>query len=113
MGLMLGQINLGMMRIIQFYIIRKVDCTWTEWMDFPYTNPGPRADGTTTTKCKNLVCNGDGMAPEEGLGEKNRHVKFQAGPGGLECDGNSKDTCKEPCPGNKMNGLPFEHRNGI
>ena len=76
-----------------------VDCTWAEWLDFPYTNPGPRDDGSETTKCKNLVCNGDGMRPEVGTGEKNRKIKFQAGPGGKECEGSTKDTCTEPCPG--------------
>ena len=80
----------------------KVDCTWAEWLDFPYTNTGPRDDGSTKTKCKNLVCNGDGMSPEEGTGEKNRKIKFQAGPGGKECEGSTKDTCTEPCPGSYL-----------
>jgi len=79
-----------------------VDCTWAEWLDFPYSYPGPRADGSTTTKCKNLVCNGDGMSPEKGYGEKNRKIKFQAGPGGKECDCSdgvcTKASCRDPCP---------------
>ena len=53
------------------------------------------------------------MAPEEGTGEKNRKIKFQAGPGGLECDGSTKDTCSEPCPGSPINRLMVEYRNGI
>ena len=87
---------------VSFIYTHLVDCVWAEWLDFPYTNPGPRDDGSETTKCKNLVCNGDGMSPEEGTGEKNRKIKFQAGPGGKECEGSTKDTCTEPCPGSYL-----------
>ena len=49
------------------------------------------------------------MSPEEGTGEKNRKIKFQAGPGGKECEGSTKDTCTEPCPGSylKRNHIIF------
>ena len=49
------------------------------------------------------------MSPEEGTGEKNRKIKFQAGPGGKECEGSTKDTCTEPCPGSdsKHNFVTF------
>ena len=49
------------------------------------------------------------MSPEEGTGEKNRKIKFQAGPGGKECEGSTKDTCTEPCPGSysKRNLITF------
>ena len=40
------------------------------------------------------------MSPEEGIGEKNRKIKSQAGQGGKECEGSTKDSCTEPCPGN-------------
>ena len=48
------------------------------------------------------------MTPEQGYGEKNRKIKFQAGPGGKECDCSegfcTKASCRDPCPGNR-----FEH----
>ena len=49
------------------------------------------------------------MRPEVGTGEKNRKIKFQAGPGGKECEGSTKDTCTEPCPGSnsKHNFVTF------
>ena len=49
------------------------------------------------------------MSPEEGTGEKNRKIEFQAGPGGKECEGSTKDTCTEPCPGSysKRNFITF------
>ena len=47
------------------------------------------------------------MSPEKGYGEKNRKIKFQAGPGGKECDCSegkfcTKASCRDPCPGNKF-----------
>ena len=82
-----------------YILITLDDCKWEDWRKHDYTFPGPRADGSTKTECKNLICNGNGMSPEMGNGEKIRKIESGARNGGKECSGEETQRCSEPCPG--------------
>ena len=77
-----------------------VHCQWAEWESYPYTFKGPRKDGSYTTTCTELQCNGDKLSPELGIGRKYRNRLVQADYGGNDClHEESSESCEEECPG--------------